>query len=66
MATRSTASRAFLFILGLAGIAAGVIFILGIRHFKTRTSEILLGIGGIAGGLAMVKMAMESDMTTIR
>lgn len=61
MAARSTASRAILFILGLAGIAAGLLFLLGVRHFKTRMSEILLGIGGISGGIAMVKLAMASD-----
>jgi hypothetical protein len=65
MAARSTFSRAILFILGLCGIAAGVIFLLGMRHFKTRMSEILLGVGGVCGGLAMVKIAMTPDQPTI-
>ena len=66
MAARSTASRAILFILGLAGIAAGVLFLLGIRHLKARMSEILVGIGGISGGLAMIKIAMApADIPTV-
>ncbi len=64
--TSSTASRAILFILGLAGVSAGVVFILGMRHFKTRMSEILLGIGGVSGGIAMIKIAMTSDEMVIR
>lgn len=63
MAARSTISRAILFILGLAGIAAGVLFLVGIRHLNVRMSEILVGIAGISGGLAMVKIAMTSDET---
>ena len=61
MAARSSASRAILFILGVAGMAAGVLFLLGFRHFKTRLSEISLGIAGIMGGLAMIKIAMTQD-----
>ncbi len=64
MAARSGISRAIFFILGLAGMAAGVFFLLGMRHFKTRSSEISLGVGGIAGGLAMMKIAMTPDTTT--
>ena len=65
MAARSTFTRAILFILGLGGIAAGVLFLLGMRHFKERLSEIMLGIGGVSGGLAMVKIAMTPDQPTI-
>lgn len=61
MAARSSVSRAILFILGLAGMVAGVMFLLGIRHFKSRFSEIALGIGGISGGLAMVRVAMTQE-----
>lgn len=64
MAARSGFSRAILFILGLAGMVAGVLFLLGIRHLKVRMSEILVGIGGISGGLAMMKIAMTSDSAT--
>jgi len=64
MAARSTTSRAILFILGLAGIGAGVLFLLGIRHFKARLSEISLGVAGIAGGIAMIKIAMTADTAT--
>ena len=64
MAVRSNASRAILFILGLAGMAAGVAFLLGMRHLKARMSEILVGIGGMSGGLAMMKIAMTADQST--
>lgn len=63
MAARTTISRAVLFILGLAGIAAGVIFLLGFRHLGARLSEVSLGIAGIAGGIAMVRIAMTSEAT---
>jgi hypothetical protein len=66
MAARSTVSRAILFLLGLAGVAAGVLFLLGIRHLKARMSEILVGIGGVAGGLAMIRIAMTpADAPTV-
>ena len=66
MAARSTFSRTVLFFLGLAGMIAGILFLLGIRHLKTRMSEILVGIGGISGGLAMIKIAMTPTPATYR
>lgn len=64
MAVRSTASRTILFILGFAGMAAGVVFLLGMRHLEARISEVSLGVGGISGGLAMMKIAMTGDRAT--
>jgi hypothetical protein len=66
MAARSTFSRTVLFLLGLAGMIAGILFLLGIRHFRTRVSEISLGIAGISGGLAMIKIAMTPAEATYR
>jgi hypothetical protein len=63
MAQRSLFSRTILFLLGIAGMAAGVLFLLGIRHLQARVSEISLGIGGISGGLAMLRIAMNPEPT---
>lgn len=61
MATRTVLSRTILFLLGLAGMIAGVLFLLGIRHLKERISEVMVGISGISGGLAMIRIAMSPE-----
>jgi hypothetical protein len=58
---RDQLARTVLFALGVLGIGAGVAGILGLSRLETRSSAILVGVGVILNGWAVVRMSRGSN-----
>lgn len=54
---RDQLARRVLFALGALGICAGVAGLLGFTRLETRSSAILVGVGAILNGWAVVRMS---------
>ena len=54
---RDQLARRVLFALGALGIGAGVAGLLGFTRLETRGSAILVGVGGLLNGWAVVRMS---------
>lgn len=61
---RDIIGRAVLRALALAGILAGTLALLGVLFRQDRATGIMVGIGALGGGLAMLRVLHNSTRAT--
>lgn len=57
-AARDRAARVALVVIALIAIVGGTLALLGRSRLETRSTEILVGIGALLGGLSMLRSAL--------